>query len=144
MARIIFRKPPLKKKGDDTYSNVRGGWFDNHEGKRYYMKSQWELNWACYQEFRRKRGLIKDWLYEPDEYWFDQIKRGTRSYRPDFKIIGFKDEFYYDEVKGYMDKTSLTKLNRMKKYYPHIVVNIIDHARIKAVGRNKSIIPGWQ
>jgi predicted nuclease of restriction endonuclease-like RecB superfamily len=104
-------------------SNFRG-WFD-FDGKRYYLKSKWELKYALYLEYLKKNNLIKDWEYEPDTFWFDKIKRGVRSYTPDFKVFK-SDAIEYIEVKGYWDAKSLTKIKRMGIYHPEIKMNKVD------------------
>ena len=75
-----------------------------------------------------KQGEIKDWEYEADVFIFDQIKFGTRSYRPDFKIWNNNGIFEYHEIKGYMDSKSKTKLKRMAKYYPQVKLILVDRS----------------
>ena len=89
-------------------------------GKRFFARSAWEANIGAYLQFLRDKKEIADWTHEPkeDEFWFDKIKRGTRSYLPDFKVWRNDGSIYYIEVKGYMDKVSATKLKRMKQYFP--------------------------
>jgi hypothetical protein len=61
---------------------------------------------------------IKEWEHEPQTFWFETIKRGVRSYLPDFKVTLHDGTHYWVEVKGYMDAKSHTKLKRFAKYYP--------------------------
>lgn len=63
-------------------------------------------------------GIIKGWEHEPKCFWFNEIKRGTRSYLPDFKVSLHDGSHYWVEVKGYFDSKSLTKIKRFRKYYP--------------------------
>lgn len=63
-------------------------------------------------------GIIKAWEHEPKTFWFNEIKRGTRSYLPDFKVTVPDGSHYWVEVKGYFDSKSLTKIKRFNKYYP--------------------------
>lgn len=63
-------------------------------------------------------GIIKTWEHEPQIFWFNEIKRGTRSYLPDFKVTLSDGSHYWVEVKGYFDSKSLTKIKRFHKYYP--------------------------
>src|SRR5215471_1288173 len=51
-----------------------------------YFRSSWEANYARYLNFLKSRGEIHDWQYESNTFWFHKIKRGTRSYTPDFKV----------------------------------------------------------
>jgi len=88
-----------------------------------YFRSAWEANFARYLNLLQSNGNIHHWEYEPDTFWFEAIRRGTRSYLPDFKVWDTADaEPYYYEVKGWMDAKSKTKLKRMAKYHPGIKV----------------------
>ena len=95
-------------------------------GCRHYFRSTWEANYALYLDFLRKRGDIFTWEYEPDTFWFENIRRGVRSYLPDFMIMNTDGSHEYHEVKGYMDAQSRTKIKRMAKYYPTVKLIIID------------------
>ena len=89
--------------------------------------------------------MIKGWEHEPETFWFEGVKRGTRSYLPDFRVTDNNGGVVYHEVKGWMDAASKTKLKRMKKYHPHIKMELIDSKRYAALSRKvKSIVPGWQ
>jgi len=120
----------------------------SESGKRedlgIYVRSKWEANYARYLNWLKAQGQIHDWQYEPDEYWFEAIKRGTRSYKPDFKVWTSTDKYEYHEVKGYMDQVSRTKLKRMAKYYPNEKVIIIGPQEIMAIKKWSRIIPGWE
>lgn len=112
--------------------------------KSCHFKSAWEANIACYFEYLKLLGEIKDWEYEPITFWFEKIKRGVRSYKPDFKIIKLDDSFYYVEVKGWMDSKSKTKLNRMRIYYPNIEMVLIDSKKYAEISKNyRNIISDW-
>jgi hypothetical protein len=95
-------------------------------GKRCFFRSTWELRFAGYLEMLKKGGIIAEWEYEPQTFWFEGICRGTTNYTPDFKITlpGGGIEFW--EVKGWMDARSRTKLRRMKKYHPDVVIKVFD------------------
>lgn len=91
------------------------------------------------------RGDIISWQHEPDTFWFDKIKRGTRSYLPDFKVELKTGKIEYHEVKGWMNPKSKTKLKRMKKYHPTVSILLIDkkmYAEIKSMFSR--IIIGWE
>ncbi len=75
-----------------------------------YFRSKWEANLARYYNFVGIR-----WQYEPEEFEFKTIKRGSRFYKPDF-YLPETDE--YIELKGYFTASGKTKLRRFKKYYP--------------------------
>ncbi len=141
----------LKKMGikpikitENTYSRTKKGWWVGDDGRRYFMRSQWEMNYACYLTFLKKRGRIKDWEYESDTFWFEKIKRGVRSYKPDFKIFNNDGTIEYHEVKGWMDARSKTKLKRMKKYYPTIKLKLIDQSVYNEIKKGAGLYPGWR
>ena len=114
-------------------------------GKKLYARSKWEANYACYLDFLKQNNQIKEWFHEPRTWWFDGIKRGVCSYKPDFEAILLDDTFYVIEVKGWMDSKSKTKINRMAKYYPHIKLKIIDKDWFKENSKKlKPIVKGWQ
>lgn len=96
-------------------------------GKKIYFRSKWEWQYAVYLEFTKQREIISDWLYEPQTFWFEKIKRGVTSYKPDFKIIEKDGKHRWAEVKGFMDSKSITKIKRFAKYYPEENLEVIDH-----------------
>lgn len=94
--------------------------------RKIYFKSGWEVNYAIFLEFLKQKCQIKEWEYEPATFWFNSIKRGVRSYKPDFKITRLDGTHYWAEVKGYMDSRSFTKIKRFRKYYPEEELRIIE------------------
>ena len=124
-----------------------GGWKAGKRAdlgdKRY--RSAWEANYARYLNWLKATGNIHHWEFEPDTFWFMQIKRGVRSYLPDFKVWESPTATpYYVEVKGWWDPKSLTKLKRMKKYYPDIRVDIVSRKEYNAIKRWSRLIPNWE
>lgn len=96
-----------------------------------YFRSAAEANIA-----RLFNHLSIPWEYEPREFRFP-IDRGVRSYLPDFRIdltpwcdsrrstqgwpsgfLRLAPEEYWVEVKGWMNKTSQTKLVRFFQHHP--------------------------
>ena len=65
-----------------------------------YFRSAWEANYARYLNFLRKQGQIIDWRYEAATFPFTAIKRGCRSYTPDFEVLVSDGRVEYHEVKG--------------------------------------------
>ena len=125
-------------------NNARAGWREIN-GYRKYYRSRWEANYARYLEHLKQKGAIIHWEHEPDTFWFEAIKRGTRSYLPDFKVFYSSDAVEYHEVKGRMDPKSATKLKRMKKYHPGVVLKLIDSKAYKALEKQYGgIIDGWE
>lgn len=89
-----------------------------------YVRSKWEANVARLFNHSIYKKWINHWQYEPDTFEFP-IKRGTRFYTPDFKVVWANGNCSYIEVKGRMDSRSQTQLSRMEKYYPDVIINII-------------------
>jgi hypothetical protein len=117
------------------YTKIKGG-KATIGGTEIHFRSSWEITVAYYLEFCRLKGEILKWEYEPDTFWFLKILRGVRSYKPDFKITKNDGSIYYEEVKGYMDSKSKTKLNRMRIYHPNIEVRVLDKDRYKSIERH--------
>ena len=76
--------------GSGNYPNIQRGDYECSKGSVYF-RSKWEANYALYLDFLVERGEIASWEYEVDVFMFEEIKLGTRSYRPDFKIFNIDD-----------------------------------------------------
>lgn len=98
---------------------------DTIGGKQYYFRSKFEHRWAQYLELLKKNDEIIDWEYEPDKFYFREESRGPWVYIPDFKITDFDGSTYYQETKGYHDGTTNSKFQRMAKYYPDVVMELV-------------------
>lgn len=122
------------KSSAENYSRTKKGWGEFSDGKRYYFRSGWEMKYAAFLESLKKGKAIRDWTYEEDTFWFEKIKRGVRSYTPDFKIYYNDGTYNYHEVKGWMDDKSKTKLKRMRIYHPNETVVVIDQSGMKSAG----------
>lgn len=131
--------PPKIKRG-----SWAAGWRSVGD-KTIYFRSRWEANYAFYLQWLLESGQIRDWKYEPDTFWFEAIKRGVRSYKPDFLVTESNGDKAYHEVKGWMDARSRTTLKRMAKYYPEIRVIVIREREYKAIRRIAlGLVPGWE
>jgi len=119
------------------------GWRNIGE-QRLFFRSAWEANYARYLEFLKNQKLISHWLYEPKTFWFNTIKRGVRSYLPDFQVFSDENTYIWHEVKGYLDAKSKTKLNRMRIYYPQETIKLIDKTWFKENSKLKNFIPEWE
>lgn len=111
----------------------KSGW-ETIGGQKIYFRSSWEVEYAHYLEFLKKAKQIKSWEYEPDIFWFEAIKRGTRSYTPDFKITNNDGSVEYHEIKGWMDAASQTKIKRMAKYHPGTKLVVLMKKELKDLG----------
>ena len=87
---------------------AKGGY---REDLKQYFRSKMEANIARYYNY-----IKVNWFYEPREYKFEKIKRGTKYYKPDFYLAA--PVRLLIEVKGWFRPGDKTKLRRFKKYYP--------------------------
>ena len=142
-------KTRLKKYGSLCTNNRencswKAGWREIG-GKRKYFRSKWEANYARYLEWLKKMGQIKEWQHENKTFWFDGIKRGCRSYLPDFEVENNNGSIEYHEVKGWYDSRSKTKIKRMAKYYPDIKLIIIFQKQYTEIKNKVSkLIKDWE
>jgi len=113
--------------------------------QRIYARSRWEANYARFLEFLRKRKEIRGWQHEAETFWFETIRRGARSYLPDFKVIKVDGSVEFHEVKGWMDSRSRTKLKRMAKYHPAVTMVVRDKVWFRDNSAFlKKLIKGWE
>lgn len=106
------------KKKNGTLNSMRGRsnpYSRTRSGKRTdlndtFFRSRTEANYARYLNFMKV-----EWVFEPKDFYFDDVRRGCVSYTPDFYL---PKEDRWVEVKGWFDPKSKTKLKRFKKYYP--------------------------
>lgn len=110
-----------------------------------YLRSRWEANYARYLNFLVSKGEIALWEYEAHTFIFEAIKRGCRSYTPDFRVELNDGTVEWHEVKGWMDQPSRTRLARMARYFPEHKVIIIDAAWFKSAAPwLRRLLPGWE
>lgn len=127
----------------NPYSRAKGGRRPDLDNR--FFRSAWEANYARYLNFIRDNGVIALWEYETETFIFHGVTRGALTYTPDFKVTGVDGEVVYHEVKGWMDSKSKTKLKRMKKYYPHIVIRVIGPNEYRAIARQcAGMLDGWE
>lgn len=135
-------KERLEKKPQTQYSRVKNGHIVI-AGRKLFVRSSWEANICAYLQFLKDNKEILEWEYEVETFWFDKIKRGVRSYKPDFKITDKDSSVYFIEVKGWMDDKSKTKLKRMKKYHPLVRIDLLDQKRYTAIKKQSGLIKEW-
>ena len=108
-----------------SFAHIVGRWLRIGEKEGYY-RSKWEGLYACYLEHCKREGWITMWEHETKEFWFDGIRRGVVSYKPDFRVTLEDGSTMWIEVKGYMDSRSATKIKRFAKYFPKEKLKVID------------------
>ena len=112
-----------------------------------YFRSSYEANYARYLNFLIKNtGEIKRWEFEKQTFEFTKIKRGTRTYLPDFKVYFADGHIEYHEVKGWDYPKGITARKRFAKYFPHLKLVLINEEFFKAIRRQggNKLIPGWE
>lgn len=120
-----------------------------------FFRSSWEANYARYLNWLIASfpgsapddwGGILKWEFESEEFEFTKIKRGTRFYKPDFKVYLKGGAIEYHEVKGYQHQKGETALKRMAKYYPEVKIVLIDKDWFRAVNRQglPAMIEHWE
>lgn len=133
------RLAPQAKRG-----SWKAGWREIGD-KRNYYRSKWEANYGRYLQWLKEQGQILDWEHEPETFWFDAIKRGVRSYLPDFRITENDGSSALHEVKGWMDARSKTTIKRMAKYHPQETLIVIREKQYKEISKKVSVlIEGWE
>lgn len=133
----------LLERPSSVYSSAKRGYRDDMPG--IFFRSRWEANYARFLTLLQRQGKIVKWEFEKDTFWFEAIRRGVRSYTPDFKVWLADGSYYYDEVKGWMDPKSKTKLKRMAKYHPNVKVNVIDSKAYREIDKKLGgAIPCWE
>jgi hypothetical protein len=145
--KVSERTIRLRAERPDTfgaYSRAASGYRDDLPG--IFFRSSWEPNYARYLNLLVKLGLVVEWAYEPETFWFSEIKRGVRSYKPDFRVL-YKNASapVYVEVKGWMDSKSKTKISRFRKYYPQHTLEIVGKREYLTI-KNKwrASLPLWE
>lgn len=122
----------------------RAGWLELG-GRKFYFRSRWEANYARFLEWLKSKKIILDWEYELETFWFEGIRRGCVSYKPDFKLYNLDKTSEYHEVKGWLDPKSKTKIKRMAKYYPDIKLILINKKTYRDLEKRVAkLIPGWE
>ena len=130
-------------KMNSAYSRARGGKREDL-GNRYF-RSAWEANYARYLNLLVSKGEITSWDYECKTFIFEHIKRGTRSYTPDFKINKLDGTYEWHEVKGWMDQASRTRLARMERCFPAERVVVVGADWFRSANKTlPGLIAGWE
>ena len=110
-----------------------------------YFRSSWERNYARYLNYLKARKEILSWEYEPETFWFDGIRRGHTSYKPDYRVTNRDGSVVFHELKGYMDAGSKTKIKRMAKYHPTVKLIVVDADQYKSIAKYGRVFsPYWE
>lgn len=139
MAKIAAARPST-----NSYSRTKGG--RREDLGDVHFRSSWEANYARYLNLLMRMKVVTSWEFEPKTFWFENIRRGVRSYRPDF-LVQYANESkpVYVEVKGWMDPKSKTKIARFRKYYPEEKLEVVAAKEYRSIAAKwSSAIPNWE
>ena len=92
-----------------------------------------------------KEQFQKAWDLIPDHPVQPELPPNQKISETPGRIGG--TSFWFEEVKGFMNAQSKTKLNRMKKYFPEVfeLIHIIDPTRYRPIAKKLGpIIEGWE
>lgn len=104
----------------------------------------WEANYARYLNWLIERGEIFSWSYESKEWQFP-VKRGTRFYKCDFEIVDTEgSDPWYVEIKGFLNEKDVTALTRMAKYFPEVVIVLLDKSKYQEIVAEAGHLPFWE
>ena len=111
-----------------------------------WFRSSWERNYARYLNQLVKLRVVEWWDYEKEVFWFEGVKRGCVSYRPDFRVkYRNVERVEYVEIKGWVTAKDKTKWKRMKKYHPSINLVVIAQKEYREIAnRWASSLLGWE
>lgn len=113
--KLGLKEPPIYKQF----------WAVIGDNEPIFFRSSWEYYYCIFLEKLKQEKKIIGYKHEPKVFWFEQIKRGVRSYLPDFCVIHLDGSEEWAEVKGYYDAKSKTKMKRMAKYYPNVKIRLV-------------------
>lgn len=146
-------KKKLANKTITTRTVITNGYRSNVKGKRTIgdktcnFKSLWEIQYAQTLEFQKKNGDVLEWSYEEEHFQFPRelYKTEPFGYIPDFRVTYRGGRTVYIEVKGYMNPASIKKINRFKKHYPDLELEVVSKPwfqKMRRQGMNK--IMRWE
>jgi hypothetical protein len=129
---------------ETSHSRTKGGRRGDLDNR--YFRSSWEANYARYLNWLVSKGSLKSWQYEPKTFVFEAVKRGIRSYTPDFLVVWPDGSTEWHEVKGWLDPKSQTRLARMAKYFPEEKIVIRGERYFHRLNRSAlpGLIPNWE
>lgn len=128
----------------DAKKTWKAGWRTIGPHKKYF-RSLWEANYGRYLQWLVEQKVILGWEHEPKTFWFDGIRRGVCSYKPDFRVVERNGDYAWHEVKGWMDDRSRVALDRFAKFFPHEKMVLIDKRAYYAIrAKVMGMIEDWE
>lgn len=95
---------------------------NRHLYKGNDLKSDAEYCFAQLLDVMKDAGEVVSWRYEKRDFWFEGIRRGTVSYKPDFEVTWKNGDVIYYEVKQQggsraISQKDITKWKRFASRY---------------------------
>jgi hypothetical protein len=118
-----------------------------HEHKGYTLKSDAEYSFALLLDALLETGEVVEWEYEPKEFWFEGIRRGTVSYKPDFRVFWRAEDCdtYYEVKCGTaIAPKDITKWKRFAARYPEEKLVLVYPKELNPRKRNGKANPMYQ
>jgi hypothetical protein len=101
--------------GKTLVRNYKGSEYTQVDGTLIHVRSSWELE-VC----KHLDSLNLNWRYELITYQFTDF-----MYTPDFFVLDENDKIVYIiEVKGWMDRRSVHKIEAFRRYHPNISLEV--------------------
>lgn len=98
-------------------------------GREIFFRSQVEVRFAGALQRLKEAGAIIEWQYEPKDFKFPDIERGTCSYRPDFHAVWANPEigeqWYEIKSRNGLKQKDVTKYKRLAKRYPEVKLTLV-------------------
>jgi hypothetical protein len=116
-------KPGIEYMGFEANRKIHRIFGKRHEYKGYTLKSDAEYSFALLLDVLVETGEVVEWEYEPKDFWYEGIRRGTASYRPDFRVFWKAEDcntWYEVKQRGGRSITpkDVTKWKRFAARYP--------------------------
>ncbi len=109
-----------------------------------HFRSSWERNTARWLNWRKEKGEITAWEFEPYTFVFAGVSRGAVCYLPDFRLTYPDGRVEWLEVKGRETSKDRTKFKRMAKYYPHVKLTVLGATEYRALASLFGGLPFWE
>ena len=113
----------IERMGFEKNKRITFNYGNRHTYNGCLLKSDAEYSFALLLDAIKECGRIVSWQYEPKTFWFDNIKRGTVSYKPDFLATWDNgNETWYEVKRGRVTQKDITKWRRMSLNYPDVLL----------------------
>jgi len=109
-----------------SYGELNGFDFEDRKGRKYFMRSGWEMSYARYLD---KLGL--DWDYELESF---DIGEG-RKYTPDFWVYKKDGSLgYIVEIKGWYTEKAKRRVKLFKENFPKLNFKLLQEKNLQVLG----------